>query len=83
MKTEHSRSYVTLFTTIDGGKRSFFSPKNDFEIASTASYVDESLSGHLADVVFEVPYRDSREDSAKIVMIFEHKSYKDEKLPYQ
>ena len=48
-----------------------------------ASYVDESLSGHLADVVFEVPYRNSREDSAKIVMIFEHKSYKDEKLPYQ
>ena len=36
VKTEHSRSYVTLFTTIDGGKRSFFSPKYNFEIASKA-----------------------------------------------
>ena len=48
-----------------------------------SSYVDNQLSEHFADVVFEVPYSDKSEVSAKLVLLLEHKSYKDEKLPYQ
>jgi predicted transposase/invertase (TIGR01784 family) len=48
-----------------------------------SSFVDEQLSEHFADAVFEVPYKDTPAEKANLVILFEHKSYKDEQLPYQ
>ena len=48
-----------------------------------SSFVDEQLSEHFADAVFEVPYRDAPAEKANLVILFEHKSYKDEQLPFQ
>ncbi len=48
-----------------------------------SSFVDEQLSEHFADAVFEVPYKDTPKEKANLVILFEHKSYKDEQLPYQ
>lgn len=48
-----------------------------------SSFVDEQLSEHFADAVFEVPYRGTPEEKTNLVILFEHKSYKDEQLPFQ
>ncbi|MDP4710446.1 MAG: Rpn family recombination-promoting nuclease/putative transposase [Saprospiraceae bacterium] len=48
-----------------------------------SSFVDEQLSEHFADAVFEVPYTNFPDEMTNLVILFEHKSYKDEQLPYQ
>jgi predicted transposase/invertase (TIGR01784 family) len=48
-----------------------------------SSFVDEQLSEHFADAVFEVPYTNFTDEMTNLVILFEHKSYKDEQLPYQ
>jgi len=81
--------YLMKDLSFSRGFLDFFLPKEKLERLdlsglniTKSSYVDDRLDEHLADVVFEVPYRNSP-DHTRIVILFEHKSYKDEQLPFQ
>lgn len=68
----------------------FILPEEKFEeleisrlMLTKSSYIDDKLSENLADVVIKIPYKEAGEEHANLIIIFEHKSYKDDRLPFQ